>query len=83
MKMIEDMAIDAEIWYEEENFRIAHGVWTQKDGKEIYVGDMEVSHILNCIRMLQRQREQYGADDIREAWLDTFRMELKKRGIAV
>lgn len=78
-----DMAVDAEIWYEEENRRIGDGIWQQKDGTEIRVKDMESSHIENCIRMLQRQIKEYGADDIREAWLDAFWMELKERGIAV
>lgn len=80
---LSDMAIDAEIWYEEEYRRIGDGIWTKKDGTEIYVGDMEVSHILNCIRMLQRQIKEYGIDDIKEGWLETFWRELKERGIAV
>ena len=78
---IEDMAIDAEIWYEEENRRIGDGIWQQKDGKEIQVKDMETSHIRNCIRMLERQVQKYGIDDIKEGWLFRFRSELQKRGV--
>lgn len=78
---IEDMAIDAEIWYEEENRRIGDGIWQQKDGKQIQVMDMETSHIRNCIRMLERQVQKYGIDDIKEGWLFRFRSELQKRGV--
>lgn len=82
-ELVEDMSIDIELWYEEENRRIGDGIWQQKDGKEIRVKDMESSHIENCIRMLQRQIKEYGIDDIKEGWIETFQRELKKRGIAV
>ena len=30
------------------------GYWTTKNGEEIKISDMEISHIKNCIKMLER-----------------------------
>lgn len=29
--------------------------WTTRDGRKLVIEDMETSHILNCIRMMDRQ----------------------------
>lgn len=76
--MIDEM-IDISFWFEEELDRCALGNWTQKDGTVIPISKMEDSHIRNCLRMLKRQEEKYGTDDIREAWIDRFTKELERR----
>ena len=70
-----EMEIDAEIIYEQQYMnRLMKGLWTQKDGKQISVRDMTVSHILNCIRMLQGNH-----DDTSKGWVKRFRDELQSR----
>lgn len=74
-----EMEIDADIAYMQHMSRMAKGMWTKKDGKQISVHDMTVSHILNCIKMLQDNH-----DDISEGWLNVFREELQDRdGVTV
>lgn len=45
-------------------------VWTQKDGTEISVGDMDEAHLRNTLNMLLRKR--------REAIETRFKQELRK-----
>lgn len=37
-------------------------VWTQKSGALIRLGDMEDSHLANCIRLIRRKRDKYDAE---------------------
>lgn len=78
-EIAEERSIYAEILHRQALREAEAGMWTQKDGTRIAVEDMETSHIQNCIRMLTRQIERYGSDDIREAWIEVFDKELRRR----
>lgn len=48
-------------------------IWTTKDGKELFVKDMDTNHIKNCIKMIYRK---HGAVNCFTAFIG----ELIKRG---
>lgn len=50
--------------------------WTTKNGKEIPVSDMELSHIKNTIAMLKRSKSEHKAIPL---WITIFEKELKRR----
>lgn len=78
-EMAEEWRIDAELLLYQALRKAEAGIWTQKDGTLIAVEDMETRHIQNCIRMLERQNERYGADGLREVWIEVFDKELRRR----
>lgn len=78
-EMVEDSEIDIEVWTWEESKRCDEGNWTQRDGTVINIAKMDDRHIRNCIRMLQRQEEEYGSDDMREEWIERFKEEMERR----
>jgi len=50
-------------------------VWIMKDGTEIFIKNMETSHIKNCINMLKRTKK----NETKLAWIDIFTDVLMKR----
>lgn len=48
-------------------------IWVCKDGKEMKIEDMSTSHILNCIAMLQKQK------NASQRFLEAFKEELQNR----
>lgn len=72
-------------------------VWTTKDGLELEIEDMETSHIINCMNMMERvEFYYYGPSNVwsfDDMWsiemhytevpeYIAFQEELKKRGIS-
>lgn len=49
--------------------------WTMKNGNDIKIKDMKDSHILNCIRMMQRKQ----LNGTRRAWIEIFQTEQLNR----
>ncbi len=63
----ETMSIQAHI-------NASHGMWITKDGRYLNVSEMEISHIQNCIRMLERYDSPF-----KDIYIPMFKKELKKR----
>ena len=79
-ELAQEMEIDAEINYRQAFLqhvsRMMKGLWTTRDGRQISIHDMTVSHINNCIRMLSG-----NGGEIAEMWVNVFKKELKDRGV--
>lgn len=52
----------------------SHGLWITKDGRYLNVSEMEISHIQNCIRMLERYDSPF-----KDIYIPMFKKELEKR----
>ena len=52
----------------------SHGLWITKDGRYLNVSEMEISHIQNCIRMLERNDSPF-----KDIYIPMFKKELEKR----
>lgn len=68
-----------EDWTEEEiemEYRLGYKIWVTKDGKELKIKDMETSHIINTIKMINRNKWCYAYE-----YTKLFEEELKARGI--
>lgn len=59
------------------------GYWTDKQGKRWKLSEMETRHINNCVRVLERTKEEYDYDDweLRDinAKIKEFKKELNRR----
>lgn len=51
--------------------------WVMKNGDEIQIKDMKMSHIKNCINMMKRLED----NGRRRAWIEIFESELINRRI--
>lgn len=51
-----------------------HGLWRCKDGRVMNVTEMEISHIQNCIKMLER-----NDSPSKEPYIKMFNAELERR----
>ena len=63
-----------EAWLENQERKKEEKIWTMRDGTEILIKDMETSHIINSINMINRNCE-YGIKWI----LKEFNSELMRR----
>ena len=58
-------------------------MWQTKDGRKISFDDMEETHIMNCIRMLEKQMDSGDLVDevwdLKRAWVKAFKSELDAR----
>jgi hypothetical protein len=50
--------------------------WETKNGKKIPVDKMEDSHVKNCLNLLVSQDDK---SPLANAWIDIFKLEIKKR----
>ena len=67
---------DEEIAMEAIEDNIRNKEWLTKEGKILKIKDMETSHIINCIKMINRNRWCYAYE-----YTKLFESELKRRGI--
>lgn len=71
-----------EIEYDEYSEGLENGVWTQRDGTEIKVSDMQTAHIKKCISLCSRlaKTSSFECDsDKWQSWIDIFKNELSLR----
>ena len=60
----------------EQEIKISKKIWTTRDGRDIEIKDMETSHIINTIKMINRNKWGYAYE-----YTKLFEAELKARGI--
>lgn len=78
MAMLSDMEDEAnEIWEAYER-RVAE--WQTKGGEIISVELMENSHIVNCLNLLNKVKEDFRTPTA-NVWIKIFKAECKKRKI--
>ena len=71
-----------DIEYDQYAEGLLSGFWTQRDGSEICVADMEDSHIRNSIMMCKKlsETENFSCDsDKWVQWIELFEFELSTR----
>lgn len=56
--------------------RLINRTWVTKEGEVLNIKDMDTSHIINCIKMINRNRWCYAYE-----YTKLFEAELKRRGI--
>lgn len=56
--------------------RLRNKIWVTKEGKRLKIEEMETSHIINCLRMINRSKWCYAYE-----YTKLFEFELNKRGI--
>lgn len=75
----------------------SYKIWTTRDGNKIKIEDMTSQHILNTIRCIKNEKigfvvncgyamdndyiEYFEDTETKECWINTFKKELKRRGI--
>ena len=68
--------------YDQYHEGLLSGFWTQRDGSEICVADMEASHIRNSIMICKKlsETESFSGDsDKWNQWIELFEFELSTR----
>lgn len=80
-EMFEQLFIEAIVFQDETEERIKKKIWVTEDGKEIPIKDMDSLHIQNCIKMLERKKDNHTAalKDFAEQYIGLFKTELNKR----
>lgn len=56
--------------------RIKNREWVTRTGKRLKIADMETSHIINCLRIINRAQWCYAYE-----YTKLFEAELNKRGV--
>lgn len=79
------MSIGRELYYESiadsafEEYKLANGIWTTRDGREIPIREMTDTHLANCIRILRG----CAVDGTDGEFLDMMVDEVERRRKAV
>jgi hypothetical protein len=80
------MSIGRELYYESiadsayEEYKLANGIWTTRDGREIPICEMTDAHLANCISMILRSEV---GDGMYSEFLDMMVDEAERRKKAV
>lgn len=74
--MFQELKIQSFLEEEQRNSELR--IWTTKNFDEIYVHDMETSHIKNSVKCIHNGKINKGKES-NKIWLDIFQKEINKR----
>lgn len=57
---------------------LLHEVWVTRDGRRMHIGEMQTSHIINCINKIKRHKGRW-----RWHYLERLEYELGLRSVAI
>ena len=76
LEVLEEFLIDQDVALEMKYRELESGEWSTRDGELIKIENMDIQHIRNCIRMLNRNRAN---DELAQLWIEKFEAELDRR----
>lgn len=76
-ELMDEMEVEASVYWFELLRDLRSRTWTMKDGKWIFVEDMTDSHLKNTIRLLEKRTR--NGDELAKMWLPVMERELHRR----